>query len=93
MEPPRSEPALALGVLCALGGAYALALYATSFQPDYGYFLDEFYYLACARHLAWGYPDHPALYPALLRLNVGAFFVRLADDCAHAAGAQGSGAQ
>ncbi len=92
MEPSRSEPALALGVLCALGGAYR-ALYATTFQPDYAYMLDEFYYLAGARHLAWGYPDHPALYPALLRLNVGAFFVRLADDCAHAAGAQGSGAQ
>ncbi len=70
MEPSRSEPALALGVLCALGGAYALALYATAFHPDYGYFLDEFYYLACARRLAWGYPDHPGLYPALLRLNV-----------------------
>ncbi len=70
MDPSHSKPALALGVLCVLGGAYALALYATSFQPDYGYMLDEFYYLACARHLAWGYPDHPALYPALLRLNV-----------------------
>ena len=52
MEPSRSEPALALGVLCAVGGAYALALYATAFQPDCGYMLDEFYYLACARHLA-----------------------------------------
>ena len=70
MEPSRSEPGLALGVLCALGGGYALALFATAFQPDYGYFLDELYYLACARRLAWGYPDHPALYPALLRLNV-----------------------
>ncbi|MBW2280370.1 MAG: glycosyltransferase family 39 protein [Deltaproteobacteria bacterium] len=32
--------------------------------------LDEFYYLACARRLDWGFVDHPALYPALLRLNV-----------------------
>ncbi|WP_260705207.1 ArnT family glycosyltransferase [Edaphobacter flagellatus] len=24
----------------------------------YGYFRDEFYYLACGRHLAWGYVDH-----------------------------------
>ncbi len=23
------------------------------------FFRDEFYYLACARHLAWGYVDHP----------------------------------
>lgn len=27
----------------------------------YGYFRDEFYYLACADHLAWGYVDHPPL--------------------------------
>jgi hypothetical protein len=25
----------------------------------YGMFRDEFYYLACADHLAWGYVDHP----------------------------------
>ncbi|HEX7286844.1 MAG TPA: glycosyltransferase family 39 protein [Candidatus Angelobacter sp.] len=27
----------------------------------YGIFRDEMYYLACARHLAWGYVDHPPL--------------------------------
>ena len=25
----------------------------------YGYFRDEFYYVACGRHLDWGYVDHP----------------------------------
>lgn len=30
------------------------------------YFRDEFYYLACARRLAWGYVDHPPLSIALL---------------------------
>src|SRR6266511_3614623 len=25
----------------------------------YGYFRDEFYYVACRRHLDWGYVDHP----------------------------------
>lgn len=29
---------------------------------------DEFYYLACARRLAWGYVDHPPLTPVLYRL-------------------------
>ena len=28
---------------------------------SYGYFRDELYYLACAEHLAWGYPDHAPL--------------------------------
>lgn len=29
---------------------------------------DEFYYLACARRLAWGYVDHPPLTPVLYRI-------------------------
>lgn len=33
---------------------------------NYGYFRDEFYYLACSDHLAWGYVDHPPLSIALL---------------------------
>ena len=28
---------------------------------NYGYFRDELYFLACADHLAWGYPDHAPL--------------------------------
>ena len=34
--------------------------------PGYGYFRDEFYYLACADRLAWGYVDHPPLSIAVL---------------------------
>lgn len=37
---------------------------------SYGFQRDELYYLACARHLAWGYFDFPAIVPALARLNV-----------------------
>lgn len=48
--------------LVALARA-ALALVAT--RGD-GYFRDEFYYLACARRLAWGYVDHPPLSVAVL---------------------------
>ena len=29
--------------------------------PNYGYFRDEFYYLACGEHLAWGYVDQPPM--------------------------------
>jgi Dolichyl-phosphate-mannose-protein mannosyltransferase len=32
------------------------------------YFRDEFYYLACSRHLAWGYVDQPPLSVAILWL-------------------------
>jgi 4-amino-4-deoxy-L-arabinose transferase-like glycosyltransferase len=32
----------------------------------YGVFRDEFYYLACADHLDWGYVDHPPLSIVLL---------------------------
>ena len=35
----------------------------------YGYFRDELYYLACARHLAWGYVDHPPLSVAVLAVE------------------------
>lgn len=30
-----------------------------NFKGGYGIFRDEFYYLACADHLSWGYVDHP----------------------------------
>ena len=35
----------------------------------YGYFRDELYYIACARHLDFGYVDQPPLSILLLRLN------------------------
>ncbi len=34
--------------------------------PRYGLFRDEYYYLACADHLAWGYVDQPPLSIAVL---------------------------
>jgi 4-amino-4-deoxy-L-arabinose transferase-like glycosyltransferase len=39
---------------------------AAGSSSAYGYFIDELYYLACARHLAAGYVDHPPLAPLLL---------------------------
>ena len=35
----------------------------------YGYFRDEFDYLACGDHLAWGYVDQPPLLPFLVRVS------------------------
>ncbi|MBV8462815.1 MAG: glycosyltransferase family 39 protein [Acidimicrobiales bacterium] len=39
----------------------------------YGLHRDELYFLACARHLAWGYVDQPPLVPALAWVQVHAF--------------------
>ena len=35
---------------------FALTIYTQ--HIGYSYFRDEFYYIACGRHLAWGYVDH-----------------------------------
>lgn len=51
----------------ASGAAMVFAIAAVAFLAQmltaarYGIFRDELYYLDCARHLAWGYVDHPPL--------------------------------
>jgi hypothetical protein len=35
----------------------------------YGYFRDEMYYIACGRHLAWGYVDHGPVVAVQARLS------------------------
>ncbi len=47
--------AIVLGIACLAFLAQMLT------AARYGYFRDELYYLDCARHLAWGYVDHPPL--------------------------------
>lgn len=39
------------------------------FNNRYDYFRDEFDYLACGDHLAWGYVDQPPLLPFLVRVS------------------------
>ncbi|HET9325677.1 MAG TPA: glycosyltransferase family 39 protein [Candidatus Eisenbacteria bacterium] len=56
----------------------------------YGWFRDEFYYVACARRLTWGYVDHPPLSIAVLALVRGVageslFAIRLTAAVAGAA--------
>lgn len=45
-----------------------LLIYLSSFVKSYGYFIDEFYYIACANNPAFGYVDHPPLAPLVLTI-------------------------
>ena len=45
-------------MLCISACKLLVHLYA---GRHYGYFVDELYYLACSRHLDWGYVDQPPL--------------------------------
>src|SRR5512137_3004407 len=67
----RSATLDALLVPAAFAAA-KLALEA-SVIARYDWFRDELYYIACSRHLAWGYVDQPPLSIALLALNRALF--------------------
>src|SRR6516162_202244 len=49
--------------------ALANVLFHIYFNNRYGYFRDEFDYLSCGDHLAWGYVDQPPLLPFLVRVS------------------------
>ena len=59
-------------LLSIAGAAFALQI-LPNFFGGYGYFIDELYYIACARRLDFGYVDHPPLAPFLLRLAMSVF--------------------
>jgi Dolichyl-phosphate-mannose-protein mannosyltransferase len=60
----RSQSTL---LLLTLAGLYLLLQVSINgILGGYGLFRDEFYYLANAGRLAWGYVDHPPLAPLLL---------------------------
>lgn len=69
---PASAPGAAAArtpaLVFALAGAFlALELLTNTRYPM---FRDEFYYVACGRHLAWGYVDHPPLIALIARVSV-----------------------
>jgi hypothetical protein len=71
---PAARPAAAgaavvaggLGVVVLVAAAKVLVHLVTTGRFGYSYFVDELYYLACARHLAWGFVDMPPLFPAIV---------------------------
>jgi hypothetical protein len=71
---PAARPAAAgaavvaggLGVVVLVAAVKLLVHLVTTGRFGYSYFIDELYYLACARHLAWGFVDMPPLFPAIV---------------------------
>ena len=55
-----------LGVVVLVAAVKLLVHLVTTGSFGYSYFVDELYYLACARHLAWGFVDMPPLFPAIV---------------------------
>jgi hypothetical protein len=49
----------AIFTVFAIAAAHFLLHFFTN--GNYGMFRDEFYYIACSDHLAWGFVDHPPL--------------------------------
>jgi len=65
---PRHRSFFADGMWIVLTIALAKLLFHCYYNNCYGYFRDEFDYMACGDHLAWGYVDQPPLIPFLIHV-------------------------
>jgi hypothetical protein len=71
-KPEERTPDARPGVWAILGGlSCALVAAHMLVSGRYGYFVDELYYIACSKHLAWGYVDQPPLIAAITWLERG----------------------
>jgi len=61
-------PVAAVGIVALVKLGLQLA-----FAGNYGWHIDELYFVASSRHLAWGYVDYPPLTPLLARLDQAVF--------------------
>ena len=67
--PSRQQPSfLDVGMVLIWAIALAKLLFHIYFNNRYGYFRDEFDYMSCGDHLAWGYVDQPPLIPFLIHI-------------------------
>src|SRR5260370_12443679 len=72
MSQPRARRQLIAGILVASLAAFKLILHLYAGRY-YGYFVDELYNLALARHLAWGYVDVAPMIALVGRVEVALF--------------------
>src|SRR5438105_14296878 len=70
--PAASRKYLTESALIAFFSAVALLIHLLT-SGRYGYFRDELYYIACARHLDWGYVDMAPLSALILRVELSLF--------------------
>ena len=69
----EERPFLADGMRAVLAVALAKLILHCYFNNRYGYFREEFNFMSCGDHLAWGYVDHPPLIPFLVHLTRAGF--------------------
>ncbi len=69
-SPSRDQQSfLSTGMAIIWAIALAKLLFHIYFNNRYGYFRDEFDYISCGDHLAWGYVDQPPLIPFLIHIS------------------------
>jgi len=64
----KKESFLVNGMLIVVAIALGKFILHYYFNSRYGYFRDEFNYMDCGDHLAWGYVDQPPLIPLLIHV-------------------------
>jgi 4-amino-4-deoxy-L-arabinose transferase-like glycosyltransferase len=67
---PQTTSFLSEGMPAVLAMSVALLVLHCYLNNRYDFFRDEFNYLACARHLDWGYVDQPPLIPWFTRFSL-----------------------
>lgn len=65
----KRQSAFASGMAIIWAIALAKLILHIYFNDSYGYFRDEFDYIACGDHLGWGYVDQPPLVPFLIHIS------------------------
>src|SRR5690348_13773928 len=71
LAPSQNQSRSFLNTAMALVWVIAIArfFFHLYFNNRYGYFRDEFDYIACGDHLSWGYVDQPPLIPFLIHVS------------------------